>query len=876
MMKVRNAGRILARSAMGFGGLLGSTAILGSMIAGASSSQAQTAPVARWRFDENSGTSAGDPAHTDNKGTLMGGAGWTLQGRGGTALHLQGTGYVDVPRPVVFTDGSFMVSAWVKVNRTGGYQTFVSVDGDTISGFFLQLRGDSGTFAFTVPGADGTGENAMVGASFAPQTGTWYHLTGVHDAQAKTVSLYVNGVLQQTAPYSGAWRANGHTVIGRAKFAGKPVDYANADIADVRLYDTAQTDKAELSQIAQETGAGASSLTIDAAQAARILSPQLYGLMIEDINYSIDGGLYNELIRNRAFKNDARRPANWSLAAGSENRATMALDATQPIPDTTLTTCLRLNIANTGEARGEGVANEGYWGIPVRPNTRYRASFYAKSDAHLTGPLTAAIESADGSAVYAHADVKAVTPEWKQYTVTLTTGKTAPSTTTRFVIRAHSAGTLWLNQVSLFGPTWNNRSNGTRKDLMQILADMKPAFLRLPGGNYLEGNTIAERFNWKETRGPLEQRPGHQDPWGYRSDDGFGLLEYLEWCDDLHTNPVLAVFAGYALNGEHVVAGPALEPFVQDALDEIEYMTGGTDTKWGALRAKDGHPKPFPLTYVEIGNEDWFDRSGSYDGRYAAFHDAIKAKYPKLQLIATAAVKSRKPDVLDEHFYRTAQAMAGDAHHYDSYDRNGPKIFVGEWASQDIDQPWQKPGEKGPTPTFNSALGDAAWMTGMERNSDLVVISAYAPLFVNVNPGARQWAINLIGYDALNSYGSPSYYAQQMFSRYHGDRIVQTTLSGLNPLAYSVSRDSKSGMLYVKVVNMGQQAQTTQMVLKGIDAVGANGKAIVLSASGPTETNTLADPRHIVPVTTAFKPAGTTFPYTFPPYSITILTLPTR
>jgi alpha-L-arabinofuranosidase len=238
-----------------------------------------------------------------------------------------------------------------------------------------------------------------------------------------------------------------------------------------------------------------------------------------------------------------------------------------------------------------------------------------------------------------------------------------------------------------------------------------------------------------------------------------GLLEMLEWCEDLHMQPVLAVFAGYALGGEHVPAGPALAPFVQDALDEVEYVAGGPDTPWGARRAADGHPAPFPLTYVEIGNEDTFDKSGSYDGRYAQFYDALKAKHPRLQIIATTPVKGHRMDVLDDHYYRSAAEMARDSGHYDGYDRRGPKIFVGEWAST----------EGSPTPTMQAALGDAAWLTGLERNADLVVMEAYAPLLVNVNPGARQWGTNLIGYDALGSFGSPSYHVQAMFAASTGD-----------------------------------------------------------------------------------------------------------
>ena len=270
--------------------------------------------------------------------------------------------------------------------------------------------------------------------------------------------------------------------------------------------------------------------------------------------------------------------------------------------------------------------------------------------------------------------------------------------------------------------------------------------------------------------------------------------------------PVLAVYAGYSLSQEHVNPGPDLEGYVQDALDEIEYVTGSTDTKWGGIRAKDGHPQPFKVTYVEVGNEDAFDHSGSYDGRYAQFYKGIKAKYPNLQIIATTPVKSIRPDVIDDHYYRRATEFFHDATHYDEIDRSGPKVFVGEWATR----------EGSPTPNFGAALGDAAWMTGLERNSDIVVMSCYAPLFVNVNPGGMQWESDLIGYDAMRSYGSPSYHAQVMFSTYLGDEILDSKLENGGPkLFYSVTEDTNKSRIYVKLVNAESKAQSIHFKFEG-------------------------------------------------------------
>jgi alpha-N-arabinofuranosidase len=504
-------------------------------------------------------------------------------------------------------------------------------------------------------------------------------------------------------------------------------------------------------------------LTVGVDHPSFAVSPTFFGLMTEEINHSYDGGLYGELIQNRSFRDGRETPYHWSLVHDGGAEAKMSLEAVHPKLDANWTS-LRLDVTAPG-ARA-GVANDGYWGIPIKPNTRYRASFWAMASPGF-GPVTLDVESAKGSQVLAHATVPNISETWKRYSVILSTGKLDPSEDNRFVISGGKLGTLWLAQVSLFPPTYKNRPNGNRIDLMEKLGELNPSFLRLPGGNYLEGDSIATRFDWKSTVGSPEDRPGHQGPWGYRSSDGLGLLEFLEWCEDLHMQPLLAVYAGYSLRGEHVAPGKDLEPYVQDALDEIEYATGSTDTKWGAVRARNGHPKPFPLTYVEIGNEDEFDRSRSYNDRFAQFYDAIKAKYPRLQLIATAGVLSRRPDVIDDHYYRPASVMAQDAGHYDQYDRKGPKIFVGEWASI----------QGSPTPTFRSALGDAAWLTGLERNSDLVVMESYAPLLVNVNRGAAQWPTNLIGYDALSSFGSPAFYVQSMFGRNTGDLELPAKLA---------------------------------------------------------------------------------------------------
>ena len=765
----------------------------------------------------------------------------------------------------VDTIKSYTVAAWVKLNNVNGYQTFVSEDGDGQSAFFLQLRGDSHQFSFTILYDFFT----LPESGFTPVVGVWYHLAGVYDSVAQTASLYVNGALADRIFNVGPRAASGNTGIGRGWFNNSRVDFNNAAIDDVRFYASALS----ASQILQIAQIGNPSLTaptvkpaalqIDATHPGPQVNPMFYGLMIEEINHSLDGGLYGELIQNRVFKDDPTTPVHWSLVQNNGGIGSIALDTTQPVSGTALTTSLKVSVS---QGQRVGAANDGYWGIPVKPFTTYRASLWAKADTGFTGPLRLDIESSDGTKVYADAQVPQITTNWAKYSVLLTTCWVAPIEITRFVVSTGSPGTFWLTQVSLFPPTYHDRSNGNRIDLMRKMGALKPSFLRMPGGNYLEGNTIPERFQWKQTIGPIEQRPGHQGTWGYRSDDGLGLLEFLEWCEDLHMQPLLAVWAGYALDGTHVNPGADLAPYVQDALDEIQYVTGGTNTTWGAQRAADGHPAPFPLQYVEIGNEDFFDGSGSYDGRFAQFYDAIKAAYPNLKVIATDRIANplRTPDLIDDHFYNTPRAMERTSNQYDNYSRTAPKIFVGEWASQ----------EGRPTPDLNAALGDAAWLTGLERNSDVVLLEAYAPMLVNVNPGASQWPTNLIGYDALHSYGSPSYYVQEMFSRHHGDVVLPMTLTttGNGSQVYaSVTRDSGTGAIYLKVVNAAGEIQPVSITIKGADGLESTGEALVLTSGSPQDTNTLSDPRNIVPETTTAHNLGKSFDYRFKPYSVTVL-----
>ncbi len=613
--------------------------------------------------------------------------------------------------------------------------------------------------------------------------------------------------------------------------------------------------------------APAATLTIQLDKPLHAVSPTLYGLMTEEINYSYDGGLYAEMVRNRTFQDHGfGGVAHWSVEHAGSSVASIGVDKTEG-PSEALEHSLLLTVTQADAANQAGVRNEGYWGMAVRPNTSYKGSFYAKADGGSTGqgevgPVTVALVSDGSGKAVATATVPGLSTEWKKYEFTLRTEKVDASAENHLLLTVGHAGKVWLDLVSLFPPTYKDRVNGNRPDLMEMMAGMQPTFLRLPGGNYLEGDLIDERFDWKNTIGPLVDRPTHRSPWMYQSSDGMGLLEFLEWTEDLKIQTVLAVYAGYSLKGDHIAPGPALRPYVEDALDEIEFATGDTSTKWGEVRAKLGHPAPFPIRYVEIGNEDWFDKSGSYEGRYAQFYKAIKAKYPQLELIATAALKRMKPDVLDDHYYKRADEFFADATHYDAADRNGPKIFVGEWATR----------EGSPTTNMGAALGDAAWMTGMERNSDLIVMASYAPLFVNVNPGGMQWESDLIGYDAMRSYGSPGYYAQAMFAEFLGTEVPASSMTGGGQrLFYSVTRDAAKGKVFLKLVNAASVAQPVAIEMTGAGTVAKTGTLVSLTGTNDAETNSIGDPRRVVPVKTELRGVGARFSHTVPGYSVEVL-----
>jgi len=513
---------------------------------------------------------------------------------------------------------------------------------------------------------------------------------------------------------------------------------------------------ATLFALAAPSAAGPATLTVEVDKPGVRVSPTLYGIFFEEINCAGDGGLYAELVRNRSFE-DSDKPDHWSLVASGTRKGEMAVDTSKPMSEKNRRS-LRLAIAKDGEGK-VGVANGGWWGIALAKGATYDLALWARAGDGFTGPIEVALESADGKTAYAERKVEGLGADWKLFGVALVASAADPAA--RLAIRADRPGTVWLDMVSLFPrQTFKNRPNGMRPDLAGMLADLRPAFVRFPGGCWVEGDTMAFAQRWKQTIGDPGDRRTQYNLWQYMSTNGLGYHEYLQLCEDLGAEPLFVINCGMA-HKDHVPMDQMAE-WVEDALDAIEYANGPIDSKWGALRAKAGHAPPFGLKYLEIGNENG---GPVYNERYRLFYDAIKARYPAMHLVADVRPDKHPVEIVDEHYYSSPEFFCQNAYRYDSYKRDGPKIYVGEYAVT-------AGAGKG---NLRAALGEAAFMTGMERNSDVVVMASYAPLFANVN--YKKWNPDLINFDSSRVFGTPSYWVQKLFSENRSEVVIPCRVS---------------------------------------------------------------------------------------------------
>ncbi len=505
-------------------------------------------------------------------------------------------------------------------------------------------------------------------------------------------------------------------------------------------------------------------------QPGPLISPMLFGIFFEEINHAGDGGLYAELVRNRGFE-EPTRTNGWAFFTTGTAAGSFGTFTTSPVSTN------NPNYAELRFASGSGtagIANRGYWGMNFMAGEIYDLTFYARRSAGFNGQLVVRLENATGTRVYAQRSVGGLTLEWQQYAVELVPSASDP--TGRLALVIAQPGTVWLDVISLFPRhTFKNRKNGLRVDLANMLSNLAPAFVRFPGGCYIEGDYLTNAFRWKKSVGHNVARPGHWNAiWNYFSSDGLGYHEYLQMCEDLRAEPVFVINCGMAHN--EVVPLEQMSEFVQDALDAIEYANGPTNSFWGAMRAANGHPEPFNLKYIQIGNENG---GPAYNERYALFYDAIKSNYPNIKIIACdwgGLPTSRPVEISDEHYYSSPSFFVNNATRYNSYPRTGPKIYVGEYAVT----------SGCGNGNLRAALAEAAFMTGLERNSDVVVMASYAPLLAHLN--ARNWNPDLIYFTSSDVFGTPSYHVQKMFAHNLGDVVlpVQITIksmSGSNPFA---------------------------------------------------------------------------------------------
>ena len=524
-------------------------------------------------------------------------------------------------------------------------------------------------------------------------------------------------------------------------------------------------------------------IDIDAQQRGPKVSPMLYGIFYEDINHAADGGIYAELIRNRSFEDGPRygAPADmqgWSTYAAAPSQLTARL--IQPTKKTPLLNGVQHNALaldiKASATEPACLVNEGYWGINAVQGRCYRLTFWAKTQ-NYQGTLKATLCSKDGSRIYAETAVDGFaigkSKGWTKYEATLTAIDNDPQA--QFAMVFDGTGQVQVDMVSLFPPTFKNRENGMRPDLANMLWQLHPKFMRFPGGCFVEGQESPDNaFRWERTIGPIEEREGHWNVnWGYRTTDGLGYHEYLQLAEDLGAKPLYVVNVGIWHGGE--TPYDSIQPWIDECMNALEYANGPVTTKYGAMRARNGHPEPFGIEYLEIGNEnnqpDPRQQSDHYYERYEQFYKAIRAKYPEMKIIGNVVAwgddnpkwGSEQPvDLLDEHYYRSPDWFAAAFQKYDSYDRQGPKVYVGEYA---VTNGYGKLGN------MNAALGEAVYMMGIENNGDVVELASYAPIFVNENDA--RWRPDMIRFNSSRVMGTPSYYVQQLMPQHLGTQAVK-------------------------------------------------------------------------------------------------------
>ncbi|TAL01608.1 MAG: alpha-N-arabinofuranosidase [Verrucomicrobia bacterium] len=633
--------------------------------------------------------------------------------------------------------------------------------------------------------------------------------------------------------------------------------------------------------------------TVTISAESKAISPDLFGIFFEDLNYAADGGLYAELVQNRSFEYAATEQPTWGPLTGWEfiqrggGAGDLWVDSSRPIHPNN-PHCALLRIRSVGE--GVGLSNAGFDGIAVKAGEKYDFSVFARMlnvggrDNKPAGklPLSVRLETKDG-AVLGEASVEASDPaEWKQLTANITASETVPDA--RLVVLAKTPGLIALDEISLFPQaTFKGRKNGLRADLAQTIADLHPKFMRFPGGCLAHGDGLGNIYRWKDTIGPVEQRKGQANIWRYHQSVGLGYFEYFQFCEDTGAKPLPVVAAGVSCQnstrtretGQQCLPLADMPAYIQDALDLIEWANGPTNSIWGAKRAAAGHPAPFGLKYLGVGNEDKI--TPGFKERFQMIYNAVQKKHPEIIVIGTVgpapdgrdfetgwkfATELRVP-MVDEHYYKSPQWFWDNLQRYEKYDRTKPKVYVGEYAAHD----------GGRRSTLRSALAEAAYLTTLERNGDVVQFASYAPLLAR--RGHTQWTPDLIYFNGAEVFPTISYYVQQLFGINSGDTCLSTVVSDPREFATSSVRDGATGDLIVKLVNGANTPKPLRIELNGVTTLPGSATKTVLTGENADVVNRDGDPSATKLEVSSIE-VGQAFDYEAPPNSFTVIRMKSK
>ena len=618
---------------------------------------------------------------------------------------------------------------------------------------------------------------------------------------------------------------------------------------------------------AMVAGAQTNVMDINTKKAGAKIQDTMYGLFFEDINYAADGGLYGELVKNRSFE-FPQSFMGWQVFGDVKLK-----------DDGPFERCPHYVVlgAPNHQERRTGIQNEGYFGIGVVKGEDYRFSVWAKAP---KGKATIRVQLIDQYSMGEHQEfveqtLDITSAEWKKYEIVLKSPETQKKANLRIFLKGENP--VCLEHVSLFPVnTFKNRENGLRRDVAQALADVKPGLLRFPGGCIVEGTDLETRYQWKNTIGPVENRPLNQNRWehtfdyryypDYYQSYGLGFFEFFQFSEDIGAEPLPVLNVGMACQFQNWdkecahVPMDQLDPYIQDCLDLIEFANGDVNTTWGKKRAEMGHPEPFNMKYIGVGNEQW---DTLYYKRLTPFVKAIRAKYPNIKIVGTSGpdsegkmfelgwqdMKKQKADLVDEHFYRPESWFLNSGLRYENYDRKGPKVFAGEYACHGKGKKWNH---------YEASILEAAFMTDMERNADVVYMTAYAPLLAHVD--GWQWRPDLVWFDNTEMFKTVSYYVQQMYAKNKGTNVLKLTMDGKpvagqegqNGLFASAVLDANANTVIVKVINTGKTAQNISLNLIGLKGE-KTAKTITLNHNGMDDENSIENPNKIAPVNGSVK-----------------------